>query len=265
MNSGQREGLSAGQLRAYRNDGFLCPIRVLTAAQATRYRSALAQLTPHVDDPKRLSQLHLFVRWAYDLATHPAIVAKVASILGPEVLVKSTLVLNKPPRHPAWIRWHQDETKHAPEDPAQHCSAWIALTASNPQNGCMRVIPGSHRNDMLPHEPAPGEDNLGVGAEQVAIDVDESQARDLTLAPGEMSLHDRRIVHGSLPNRTDGERTGFVVRYVTPQIRTFKLPMIQVRGRNPCRHLELLRQPPSWEIEEGLRLRKDFLASRGVD
>jgi hypothetical protein len=55
--------------------------------------------------------------------------------------------------------------------------------------------------------------------EELAHDVDESKAVDITLGLGEMSLHHVKILHGSPPNRSPGRRMGYAIRYVAPHVR----------------------------------------------
>ena len=82
----------------------------------------------------------------------------------------------------------------------------------------MRVIPGTHLAPV-PHAYTFAADNLLSRGQEITVAVDEAQAVDITLAPGEMSLHHVLIVHGSAPNRASGSRVGFAVRYLPPHLR----------------------------------------------
>ncbi len=97
-------------------------------------------------------------------------------------------------------------------------SAWIALTPSNPHNGCMRVVPRSHLT-LLSHKDSPNPDNMLTRGQEVAAEVDEAQAVDLTLAAGQFSLHHERTIHGSNPNRGTERRIGLSIRYLRPTAR----------------------------------------------
>ena len=232
------------QVADYERDGALFPIRVLSDEETGRFRECfLAGISGMEGRPGPVRQPHLSLPWAYDLATHPAVVGAVESVLGPEVLVHSTIIFFKRPGDGGYVSWHQDglySTLRAP----RLTSAWIALSESTVENGCMRVIPGSHRQGILPHLENPTHDNL-LRNGQTIQGVDEDQAWDIVLRPGEMSLHHGDIVHGSNPNRSDKERIGFIVRFVTPEVEQAAHPLIQVRGTAPCPHLELLSSPPS--------------------
>ena len=114
------------------------------------------------------------------------------------------------------------------------------------QNGCMRVIFGSHKRGQLDHQELRQQNNLLRRGEQIAVEVDESEAVDLELCPGEMSLHHCNIIHGSNPNRSDEKRIGFIVRFVTNRIDRKDRkdrPLVKVRGSADCGHLELTGEP----------------------
>jgi len=82
--------------------------------------------------------------------------------------------------------------------------------------------------------------------QEIAVEVDEKQAVDLVLNPGEMSLHHIAIVHGSGPNNTNGARIGLAVRYIAPEVmqsgRERDIAML-VRGRDDYGHFELANPP----------------------
>jgi ectoine hydroxylase-related dioxygenase (phytanoyl-CoA dioxygenase family) len=97
-------------------------------------------------------------------------------------------------------------------------TVWIALTPSTKENGCVRVLTGTHRR-QLPHTDTGDPKNLLGRREKVASQFDESAAVDVVLAPGEASLHDALILHGSNPNRSGDRRIGFSVRYIPASVR----------------------------------------------
>jgi len=197
-------------------DGVLFPIPVLTAEEVARYRGAVEALERGEGTPiVRRDRLHELFDWARELVAHPRVVEAASQILGSEVVSWGTLLLRKQPRDPSFVAWHQDGEYAGFLDGAPALSAWIALSDSNAANGCMRVVPGSHRRRLAHAERhAPG--NLLQQGQEIAAAVDESEAVDVVLRPGEMSLHDFNLVHGSRGNPTDAPRTGFIVRYSTP-------------------------------------------------
>ena len=107
--------------------------------------------------------------------------------------------------------------------------------------GCALGV--DHLESILPHLENPTHDNL-LRNGQTIEGVDEDQAWDIVLRPGEMSLHHGDIIHGSNANRSSRERIGFIVRFVTPEVERASHPLIQVRGTASCPHLELMSAPP---------------------
>ena len=235
----------------YERDGVLFPIRVLSAAEVTEYRGALESVAASCGNGyrRRFDNLHLFFPWAYRLATNEALLNAVESILGPDLVVDGTLVFYKPPHDSSYASWHQDSV-YSGWHLTPSVSAWIALTRSEPSNGCMRVVPGSHQQGLLEHDNVLDDPNLlNRRGERLRIDVDEAQAVDVTLAPGEMSLHHTNIVHGSNANGSVEPRIGFIVRFVTSQTTNRDRQVMRVRGDADCSHLRLASPP----LEEDLR------------
>lgn len=233
--------LSKTQLEDYERDGFLFPIDVFSAAEVARFRTAFETVIDY--SPKRFDRLHLFFDWAHEVVTHEALLDVVETILGEDILVYGTLVLAKQPNDLRYASWHQDSF-YSGLHLTPSTSAWIALTPSNQANGCMRVIPGSHKLGSLDHENVSEDPNLlNRRGERIKGAVDESKAVDIVLRPGQMSLHQSTIVHGSNPNTSDEPRIGFIVRFVTSQMRKPNTRLMRVRGNGDCRHLDLAEPP----------------------
>jgi non-heme Fe2+,alpha-ketoglutarate-dependent halogenase len=245
--------LSRQQLDRYDRDGIVFPVEVFSAGEVTLFRRALESIAGScVEDAlKRFDSLHLFFDWAYQLVTHDALLDAVEAILGEDILVDGTLVFYKPPRDSSYVSWHQDSV-YSGWHLTPSTSAWVALTPSIPANGCMRVIPGTHKLGLLSHANAPEDSNLLFRGEQVQA-VDEASAVDIVLRPGEMSLHHSTLIHGSNPNTSDGPRIGFIVRFVTNQIQSQARPLLRVRGKADCSHLSLA-QPPSYDSDKSAAL-----------
>ena len=243
-------GLSRRQLDQYDRDGVVFPVKVFSADETSLFRGALDSIADNCGEgpTRRFESLHLFFDWAYRLVTHDALLNAVEDILGGDILIYGTLVFYKPPRDSGYSSWHQDSL-YSGLHLTPSTSAWIALTASHPANGCMRVLPGSHKQGLLNHVNVQGDpDLLNRRGERVEMVVDESEAVNVVLRPGEMSLHQSNIVHGSNPNTSDEPRIGFIVRYVTNQFTNLERPILRVRGEADCGHLRLA-QPPA-EVDQ---------------
>jgi len=233
----------------YERDGVVFPIAVLAPDEVTEYRNALDAIAMVCGESKRFDNLHLFFPWAYRLATHKAVLDAVETILGPDLVIDGTLIFYKPPRDGSYASWHQDSV-YSGWHLTPSVSAWIALTASEPANGCMRAIPGSHKLGLLDHDNVHDDPNLlNRRGERIRMDVDESAAVDIVLRPGEMSLHHTNIVHGSKANGSDAPRIGFIVRFVTSGTRNRERSVVQARGNGDCSHLKLATPPVDENFE----------------
>ena len=243
--------LATESVERYGREGILFPIGVLSDAEVARYREALEAVAASCRGDgyrRRFDNLHLFFPWAYRLATNEALLNAVESILGPDLVIDGTLVFYKPPHDSSYASWHQDSV-YSGWHLTPSVSAWIALTPSERSNGCMRVIPGSHQDGLLDHDNIVDPDLLNRRGERLRDDVDESRAVDVVLGPGEMSLHNANVVHGSNANQSKGPRIGFIVRFVTTQTTRRDRRVMRVRGEGDCSHLRLASPP----VDEDLR------------
>jgi ectoine hydroxylase-related dioxygenase (phytanoyl-CoA dioxygenase family) len=251
------------EVERYDREGVLFPIPVLTADEVAYFRACVEDLEGRMGGrpkPSDLMQPHLFYRWAYDLAVHPAVLDAVEQLLGPDILVHSVSIFSKHSHTDDYVSWHQDGHYWGLDVP-RLTSAWIALTPSNAENGCLRVVPRSHGEARLPHVDRPySRDNLLASGLEVAVDVADSETLDVVLAPGEMSLHHVNLVHGSNANRSGEKRIGVAVRYVAPEVRQAleHHPVVLARGRDVYRHYTMLESPPSAPVEEGLQAHVAF-------
>jgi non-haem Fe2+, alpha-ketoglutarate-dependent halogenase len=240
--------LSPEQVEAFSRNGYHYPVRVLAEQEADEYRRkledyefthGLVMKSPYRNKP------HLVFTWANRLVRDPRILDVVEDLLGPDLLVWGSSFFIKEPNDPAYISWHQDSTYWGLSHP-DIVTAWVALSVSDAANGAMKVLPGSHLRDQLPHRDTFAENNLLTRGQEVAVEVDENSAVMMVLQPGEMSLHHVRIVHGSEPNRANYRRLGFAIRYVPTYVRQTAGPKdyaMLVRGVDRFHHFDYEPEP----------------------
>lgn len=153
-----------------------------------------------------------------ELAANPFILDHVEPLIGPDILIWGCELFIKEPHTDKIVSWHQGMTSYwglgeeANGDTEHLVSAWLVLSPATVQSGCMRFVAGSHGQDIVEHVDTFSENNLLSRGQEVAVEVDESEATDVVLHPG-------RMFHASGPNASDDRRTGLVVRYVTPDVR----------------------------------------------
>jgi len=214
--------LGVTHIAQYKQLGYVFPVPALTPDEALAVRTS-------IEDFERQSGLvaghvirnkgHLKLTRLYELIFHPNVLDAVESVLGPDILCWGSSLFVKEGNDPGFIAWHQDSYYWGLE-PDDVVSAWIALYPSTVENGAMRVIPGSQTMPALAHRKSATQSaNMLFTHEELAENVDESQAVDITLAQGDMSLHHIKILHGSPPNRSSARRMGYAIRYVAPHVK----------------------------------------------
>jgi non-heme Fe2+,alpha-ketoglutarate-dependent halogenase len=236
--------------------GIAFPLPLLGAAEVEEIGREYARLVDaHGGVLKSFDRAHLYFGWAYDLVRHPAIIETVSSLIGEDVLVWGSLILSKPPHDDVFIAWHQDGAYADFLGDAPAVSAWIALSDSTLQSGCMRVVPGSHKTKLAHLEKGDPRNLLSHGQE-IAATVDEETAVDVELRAGEMSIHHGDIIHGSNPNHAPWWRTGFIVRYTTPRLLRAPMPLMVVKGRLGG-EFPTLTERPAMGMDEALVAQKE--------
>lgn len=212
--------LSAPAVDRYHRDGFLFPIPVLTSAEALALRRRLETIETALGGELRgelRQRPHLLFSWLTDLIRHPTILDAVEDILGPNLLVWATSFFTKNAGSLAFVSWHQDATYWGLSEP-EVLTAWVAFTDATVENGAMRMIPGSH-GEQLGHRDTFAPENLLSRGQEIEVNVDEARGVDILLRAGEMSLHHVRMVHGSPANRSDDRRIGFAIRYIPTHVK----------------------------------------------
>lgn len=207
----------------YAEQGFLIPLDILSPDEAAYYREAFDGIERRVGKEKSaigLVQTHLDERDVWDLATHPRVLDAAQAALGPDVVLTATHFFVKyPDMGEKFVAWHQDVTYWG-FDPPVATTVWLAIDDADVENGCMRVIPGSHRAGMLPHGKSTRPGNLLSVNQEIPIElVDEKTAIDFPLRAGQASLHDGLLVHGSNPNHSKRRRCGLTIRFTRPDVK----------------------------------------------
>jgi hypothetical protein len=218
--------LTSSQLDQYEKDGFISGLQVFDDQTVSELRTAIEALeTTHSDgaggnSPAQYFRIngHVVIPLLSKLASTPAILDAVQSILGDNLLAWSVELFIKEPGSEKIVSWHQDLTYWGMGETNDEVTAWVALSDVSVQAGCMRFVPGSHTIGIVSHNDTFSESNLLSRGQEIG-GIDETDARHGPLRPGEMSLHHGRCFHASGPNRSADRRIGLAIRYVTPQVR----------------------------------------------
>ncbi len=132
--------------------------------------------------------------------------------VGPNIALFASHYIAKPPEDGQPVLWHQDGS-YWPLEPMEVVTLWLAVDDSTPENGCMRVVPGTQTSQL--HEMHKFTDTPNVLESQMDPDlVKEDRAVDIILEVGGVSVHHPNIIHGSNPNTSGDRRCGLTIRYI---------------------------------------------------
>ena len=232
--------LSADAVARFERDGYYFPVRVMTAARARHYRDRLEAYEAESGGPIQSNmrhKVHLLFTWANELVRHPRILDAVEG----------------PDRARHHLLGHQ-LLHQGGERPGLRVVAsgfdLLGPRAAGRGDG----VAGFHRcagrergDEVHPRQPqvgpgaAPGHLPRAQPVErgqEMAIEVDESQAVLVPAEAGEISLHHIRLAHASAPNTTADRRIAFSIRYIPPHVRQLKVrdTAMLVRGTDPHGH-----------------------------
>lgn len=217
-----KQMLENDELEHYREQGYVIPRYRLPDELLLRLRKGVDQVlatytdvaqedlaNPHMIPPTEGPQVNPFM----EAARYPAILNMVEQALGPELILWITRILCKPAGTGREVPWHQDG-EYWLMRPLATCSVWIAIDSVTTQNGCMRFIPGSHKHQELYRHHQTSRENLVLNLELDRDQFDESKAVNVELEAGQISLHDVRMIHGSLANTSGARRAALIMRYM---------------------------------------------------
>jgi phytanoyl-CoA hydroxylase len=258
--------LTPQQVDAYRRDGFVLARGLFDAGDLAPWRERTRDLAAGRATPSPNMQLVrdvMVAKGAFDpptpehaickinffendpvlrgYATHPRLLDAVEALLGPELLFVNSMVITKPPgvdgRHPL----HQDLLYFGFRPGDAVVGTWTALDRVTRANGCLAVLPGSHRGELYPHE-LPGWEYVNFGFLGVK-GVDAADRVHVEMEPGDTLFFHSLLVHGSGQNQTDGFRRAISAHFASAVAedqwggvdRLANRPWVPVRTADPTR------------------------------
>lgn len=250
--------LTQSQIEAFHRDGFVSPIDVFTEEEALSLRTKLEAAEakwPEAFEGSARNNAHINLTCLDEIVHNTTLVDAIEDLIGPDILNYGTVLFIKEPKDPGFVSWHQD-ARYMGLEPHVGVTAWVALSHSNEQSGCMQMLPGTH-HEIKKHEDTFGEENILTRGQEVR-GLDTSNAVSLNLRPGQMSIHSARVVHASQPNQSDDRRIGFVIQpYMPPNVeQTIKRTGAQwVRGKEPNDNFDIIKRPQNDMAPDDINVR----------
>ena len=209
-----RARLTPEQIEHYTREGYvLFHQPVFDAATFARLKAIFEEDLARYGE-MGLDTIHFRDARLLEFLLHDSVLDLVEPVVGPNIGLWSSHFISKPPRTGKATPWHEDSSywNGRVSTMAGICTVWLAIDESTPENGCMRVIPGSHSNGFSEYEKVDPDKNI-FGTQIKPESMDESKAVYFALQPNECSLHEARIIHGAQANTSDRRRAGYTMRY----------------------------------------------------
>jgi ectoine hydroxylase-related dioxygenase (phytanoyl-CoA dioxygenase family) len=213
----------------FRREGYLLPHRQLFSEEKLGelehiFNEHLADKGDKLSD--ELDTPHYRDERLLDFLLSEEVLDTVEPLIGPDIALWSSHFISKDPFTGRATPWHEDSSywEGRFDSYDRIVTVWLALeNPSTVENGCMRVIPGSHLAGGFSDNYVPTDMSEKTFHAEIA-QVDESKAVDFELQRGEFSIHDGRIVHGAKPNTSSVRRTGYTMRYFPSSVRMQPVP-----------------------------------------
>jgi hypothetical protein len=229
------------QVAFYREQGYLTFGRIFTASEMAELDAHVTEMIAQLPEGKRPEELdvpHFTDPWLFRYLADPKVLDVIEDFIGPDIVLWSSHFIAKPKGNGKVVPWHTDGAYwNRRLDPMDVITLWLAVDPSTMRNGCMRVMPGSHRayrSHIDSYVPVDGAKNVfptRIPAEMI----DESKSVDLELQVGECSFHDAWTIHGSNANFSEQRRCGYTMRYMPANV------VLAREGWNRQHHIYLLR------------------------
>ncbi len=231
--------LTPAQVAEYHERGYVVPdYRLPEETLESIRRDHDRLLTAHPEFRDNCSALLSHDMAFLNYARNTEILDMAAQLIGPDIALWNMSFFAKPALNGKKTPFHQDG-EYWPIRPLATCTVWIAVDDATRENGCLKLIPGSHKNKALMAHEQKNDPNLTLQQELLPDEYDESTAEDLVLEAGQMSFHDIYLAHGSEINSSSKPRRGMTLRLMpTTSVydRDVALQMYEKRRGNNMSH-----------------------------
>ncbi len=214
------KALTAAQVAHYHEQGYCFPHRLLDDGEVAGLRGQIEAYEAAHDGAiagGRRNKSHLLFKWLDDLIRNDDLLDAIEDLIGPDILCWNTLFWIKEAGSKSFVSWHQDSRYWGLTEDTL-VTAWVALSEASVEAGCMKVLPGSHREKLREHEDRYDDANMLTRGQEISEEIDESRAVHMPLKAGEVSLHNIRTAHASGPNTSPDRRIGVSLHFIPPSV-----------------------------------------------
>ena len=248
------------QVAFYRDQGYLKLGRIFSQAELNALREhvdgMIAALPPE-KRPEEMDVPHFTDPWLFRYLSDPRVLDVIEDLIGPDIVLWSSHFIAKPRGNGRAVPWHTDGAYWGKVlQPMQVVTLWLAVDESTRENGCMRVIPGSHRHGRVYGHRKDSRPDLALDLVLEDGQLDPNSARDVVLEAGQFSLHDVYLVHGSNPNRSTRRRAGVAIRFM-PATSLFDRALYKPQTRSDG-HVVDFTNRPIWLVRGRDHVGNDF-------
>ncbi|HEY4206521.1 MAG TPA: phytanoyl-CoA dioxygenase family protein [Puia sp.] len=209
------------EVNFYRENGYLLTGRPLFSPG--KFERLFVLFEEHLANrgdlkPDELDVPHMKDDRLFDFLMADEVLDVVEPLIGPNIGLWSSHFISKEPRMGNPTPWHEDSAYWNGRFDRMDMivTVWLAIDKADVENGCMGVVPGTHRNGTSEYEKMDTDNrifNIRIKGE-----VDESKVVWLELEKNFYSLHDSRIIHGARANTSQRRRTGYTMRYFSNEL-----------------------------------------------
>ena len=225
--------LTDADVAFFAQNGYLIYHHQLLPAEKFRrlqrfFDGMLAQL-PEDARPEGMDTPHFAFPELFEWLGADEVLDFVERLIGPDIALWASHFLCKLPRQGLAVPWHEDSA-YWNKTLSEHkvVTVWLAIDDSMADNGCMRVIPGTHHHGFSEYEEVDASRHV-FGTQIRADQLDESKAVDLAIRAGECHVHHAKLMHSSSPNTSGRRRCGYTMRYMPADVKFDPGPQ---RGRH---------------------------------
>lgn len=227
--------LADQQVEQYQRDGYVIVHQQAFPSEMLARLTAIFEENLAQYGEAGLDMMHMRDPRLLEFLLSAPVLNLIEPVVGPNIGLWASHFISKPPRIGKATPWHEDSSywNGRISTMASICTVWLAIDEATPENGCMKVIPGTQAGGFSEYESVDTAANI-FPSQIKPENIDESKAVYFALKPGECSLHEGRLIHGADANTSDKRRAGYTMRY-------FPTSSIIYPERNPGHKIWLAR------------------------